>query len=149
MRNQFQILDDRGDGFHRVLFEADASGDIYVWLKKNSALDAPGYKVFDSLTLTSWEEGVFIREFEEQMAKADAMRGKHKCLSEERVRTIVREEMSKLIDEARAEAGVAPYYDTETMSKTLIAIIDHLSERKVSEGLNSHEDGFEHGHGRL
>lgn len=140
MKNQFAVVDDRGDGFQRVLFEGEDTGDIYTWLKLHAAMDAPGYKVIDRLTLTSWEEDVFIREFEEQMAKANAVTGEHSCLSEDRIRTIVREEMSKLLDAVREKASVPEYYVTEKMEDAVIAIVDHRAELEATKAVSTHED---------
>lgn len=69
----------------------------------------------------------------------------HKCLSEERIRTIVREEMSKLVDSVRETACVPAYFDTETMDKALVAIVDHISDKKSNDAVNSHEDNFHNG----
>lgn len=115
MRNQFAVRYESGNGrIARVMFEGNDTGDIYAWLKKNSALDAPGFKVVDRLTLVEWEEGDFIREFEEQMAKANAATGEHKCLSEDDVRRIFREELTKALESVRETAqdrafGLAGY----------------------------------------
>jgi len=147
MRNQFAVVDNpsgfRGL-FQRVMFEGEDSGDVYAWLKKNSALDAPGYYVIDRLTSVRWEEGEFVREFEEQMKKANEATG-HKCLSEDRIRTIVLEEMSKVLDATREKACVPEYYDTEKMEDALVAIVDHLSEKKAEEKVDTHEDRFHEG----
>ncbi|QJD49805.1 hypothetical protein SEA_CLUBPENGUIN_81 [Streptomyces phage ClubPenguin] len=141
MRNQFAVVNNTDGGiFQSVMFEAEDTGDIYAWLKRNSELDVPGFMVVDRLTSTTWEEGTFIREFEEQMAKAKAATGEHKCLSEERIRTLVREEMSKVIDGARAKACVPEYLDTERMEDALIAIVEHLADAKGDDKMNSHED---------
>jgi hypothetical protein len=111
---------------------------IYYWLKKNSELDAPGYTVLDRLNRIKWEEGTFIREIEEEMAKANAPKEAHACLSEERIRTIIREEMSEIIDGARKKACVPEYFDTEKMEDALVAIVNHLSETKMDDAVNSH-----------
>lgn len=96
MKNQFAVIHGTHGGlYERVIFEGD-DGDVYAFLKKNSALDAPGFVVVDRLTSTTWEEGTFIREFEEQMSEVNAATGGHKCLSEDRVREIFREELTKV-----------------------------------------------------
>lgn len=96
MRNQFAVV---SDGIaEQVVFEGDDSSDVYTWLRKNSAFYASGFKVVDRSTSTSWSEKTFISEFEEQMTKAYAVIGKHVCLSEDRIRVIIRDEMSKSLE---------------------------------------------------
>jgi hypothetical protein len=124
--------------FGQTMFEGDDATSIYYWLKKNSELDAPGYTVLDRLNRIKWEEGTFIREIEEEMAKANAPKEAHACLSEERIRIIVREEMSEVIDGARKKACVPEYFDTEKMEDALVAIVNHLSETKAGDAVNSH-----------
>jgi hypothetical protein len=141
MRNQFAVLDQRGV-ITRVLFESSSTGLIYAWLKEQSVLDAPGYKVIDRFTSVVWEEGVFIREFEEEMEVAS--RGR-KHISEDRIRTIVREEMSKLIDAVREKSCVPEYYDTAKMEDAVIAIVEHISDSKANEVVNKHEDCLHEG----
>lgn len=118
------------------MFEADDTGDIYVWLKKNAVLDAPGYLVRDRISLTTWEEGVFIREFEEQMEKAKAVTGKHKCLSEDRIRTIVREEVSKVVDALCERIGLAEDVQTMETADSLHTALEAVANNAV----NAHFD---------
>lgn len=102
MRNQFAVLKANfGGTVSQLMFESSSTGDIYAWLKERSALDAPGFYVIDRFTSVQWEEGTFIREFEEEMAKAQAANKKHECLSEERIRIMIREELSKLVESIR------------------------------------------------
>lgn len=115
--------------------------EVYAWVKKSAALDAPGYAIVDRHTLVTYEEGDFIRKFEEDLAKLEAP----KPLTEDRIRTIVREEMSKLIDAVREKSFVPEHYDTEKMEDALIAIVDHRAERRAKDDVNSHESNYHDG----
>ncbi len=135
---RFAVL---SSGFPKqVLFEAGEAGEVYYWLKEHNELDKPGYTVLDRLNEISWEEGTFIRSIDEELAKREAVTENHKCLSEDRIRAIVREEMSKVIDAARVKACVPDYFDTEKMEDALVSIVDHLSEKKAGDAVNSHYD---------
>lgn len=127
MRNQFAVIHDTTGGlYERVLFESESSGEVYAWLKKNSALDSPGYRVIDRFTSVSWEEGTFVREFEEEMAKASKT---HACVSEERIRTIVREEFSQFLDKLCEKAGLDKEVQTLVMSDAMYAVIENISRQ--------------------
>jgi hypothetical protein len=132
VKNQYLVS--KNAFFQDVMFEGNRA-QVYGWLVGKRVLDAPGYVVTDRLTSTIWEEGSFIREVEEEISKA----AEHKCLSEDRIRTIVREEMSKLIDAVREKASVPEYYDAEKMEDAVIAIVEHVSEEKAEEKVQDHE----------
>lgn len=70
---------------------------------------------------------------------------KHECPSEERIRTIVREEMSKVIDGAREKASVPEYLDTEKMEDALVAIVETVATNQAYEKVNEHEDHLHEG----
>ncbi|QJD49969.1 hypothetical protein SEA_CRICKO_86 [Streptomyces phage CricKo] len=63
--------------------------------------------------------------------------------TEENIRRIVREELSKVIDETREKATVPDYVDTERMSDALIAICSTISEKAAKEEVNRHEDYYD------
>lgn len=64
--------------------------------------------------------------------------------SEEVTRRLVREEMSKVLDEARAKAEVPEYMNAETMSNALVAIIEAVSEKAATEQINRRKDSTDH-----
>jgi len=65
--NQFAVIAD-ANSIQAVMFEGSEK-DVYEWLKQNAVLDAPGFQVVNRLLSVSWEEGEFIREYEEKQTK--------------------------------------------------------------------------------
>ena len=70
---------------------------------------------------------------------------KHQCLSEERIRTMIREEMSKLIDKTREKVNLPEYYDTEKMEDAIIAIVEYVSEQGATDKVRDHENYYHDG----
>lgn len=126
MRNQFAVVHNPSGFsgiFQRVMFEGDDTGDVYAWLKKNSALDAPSYYVIDRLTSVRWEEGEFIREFDEQVAKASsAGLGKKR----EAVLKIIRDiNRADRVGETNFDGE---YLDSEEIAQQIVSIFTPGSE---------------------
>lgn len=88
---QFAVL--RRGLVDKTMFEGSRD-KAYEWLLEHNELDAPGYDVLDTSTGQVYEDGEFIRKFEEELEPEE----EHKCLSEERVRVIVREELKKVFN---------------------------------------------------
>ena len=138
MRNQFAVLKANfGGTVSQLMFESSSTGEIYAWLKERSALDAPGFYVIDRFTSVQWEEGTFIREFEEEMANAKV---EHACVSEERIRVLIQEELTKFVTKARKDVGVPEYYGEVDLVDKLTSIIGYMAEVQARETVNAHED---------
>lgn len=135
MSNRFAVIND-GGLINRVEFEGSRM-EVYAWLKDNSALDVPGFTVVDRSTSCRVEEGTFLRLVEEDMAEMGKLQA---APSAEQVRAIVRHELVRFIKAVREKSNVAEHFDNEAVEDTLVAVINHLADRKVNEELKFHED---------
>lgn len=95
--SRYSVL--RNGYYSQVVFGSDHPVDVYLWLKENGGLDTPRYVVIDTIALTKWEEGTFVRECEEQIPKFIEDAKKREVLTEEWIRGIVREELAKAQEE--------------------------------------------------
>lgn len=64
-------------------------------------------------------------------------------LSEERVRTVVREEISNLLDAAGKKVGVPEYIETEKMEDALVAFVDTIATNEATAKIKDHEDYYD------
>lgn len=65
-------------------------------------------------------------------------------LTEDDVRRIVREEMSKILDAAGKKVEVPEYLKTGPLEDALVSIIDTIATNEATEKVNSHEDYYYH-----
>ena len=175
MSRRYAVLKKEGN-FTRVMYESQSKNRIYVWLKGHSVLDAPGYTVLDRATSTTWEEGNFIREFEEATPLLEVKAHKclteeqvleiiqkqreanvkrranmaslgHKCLTEEQIRAIVQEELAKFFNTVHERSCVQEEL-TDDVVDTFTGIIGHWADRESKETVAAHEDLWHERKGR-
>jgi hypothetical protein len=102
---------------------------VVAWLRNGTF----GYKVLD-------REENKVMDADYFMTKV----GERKCLSENDIRRIIREELSAFLDSAGKKASVPEYMKTEKMEDALVSIIKTVAENEANEVVNKHEDGFDH-----
>lgn len=64
-------------------------------------------------------------------------------ISEERIRTIIREEISNLLDAVGKKVGVPEYLETEKMEDAMVAIVRTVAENEAKEAVNTHENYYD------
>lgn len=65
-------------------------------------------------------------------------------LTEEDVRRIFKEELSTFMNTVKDEACVPDYYETGTVEKALLSIIEHLAGCEADQAVTRHEDSTGH-----